>query len=1042
MLSPSNRAFIGLAVAALALTLAVFFIPDSAKDGGQDGLTENQTSDEMEAGQDSVAKKVDAVPAPAQLADPSRSSVDESGESIVFDPKLATLQVLVSDLAGVNLAGVEVLVLLEKFRDPHGPFPAPLDRLLRHPEVANISARTDTTGLALLGNLPVYSELDGLIRGEGLTAIEFEFHTKGAEDPIQLGPVPIGASINASITLVEKNGTPVPGVELGIGVQDIPEQYSKEFPPIDDEDAATDGNGVAHFNLLPVDPNAHYGYSGRVINRDSKFDNIGMPTPSDFHIRITVPDYIWAQGRVIDSDGHPVQNAHISMQWIDKYDLPDDGPVEQVLNHGPGNLWNSHSKISYYTSDYRTGADGNFRARIPQRSSNWSDKTLPDFVAATVLIGDYFALSTNWVPLDHDFQIVIPAHYRATGRVVDEQLQPIAGARVLFHERLGPGETPATNDEHNWQQRSEVKPTPCSADGSYTKDLLPTYYWIEVLLPGGRQRFEGPFHVTSPLEIPDLIITNGRSVRLIAKAINTKRPILDLKASSGLQPSEDRTERGDRREQLTPWGEEDYAWTGVNKAAKITTTTASWTRVPDGNWRFLLQAPGFAPTYIDLDLTAKDGDYEQVVELVEMGSAQVEVQLASGEPATDIVLVASAVENSLLDGLFKELDDTSRYYGDEKFQSRPNEEGIAYFKELIPGEYQLVSTEETVGLTRFLIENQKRDPIATFTVASGQTAVVKTSLAQMAELRVWVSYDGQLISGAEIFSMDQEGADRMSWYLTHQEPAGKTGEDGSFSLSSLAPDKAYLIGARMPSTSKGYGAKEAWTFKTIQLGPGTQEVTVELPTGGVRFKVRGTDLIDEVEAYVWQVEQTPALAADADQDQRSSWEWDQVMNKIEPLTWQRISNEVVQREVTLNQTVEIANLPPGVYRITAGIDTDDRSAWVHSDEFTIGRTIFDVGELELIEIYLTKMQVFGLDSLDEDTRDDLDLFCFPMGSPRAIEKESWIGDGRPEEWMLPAGVYELALYMDHKEVARSNPIEVQPIEENLMHWTVEKLTPK
>ncbi len=1052
MSTPSARIMMGLAGLALFTSLAIFFFPDS------DGVVNDApppASGQGKVADDLPASGPESVPASPELpgagTEPIGRKNAEEDPSAKFDPGLAALSLTVVDSAGDAIADAEVLVIANSRSREYGGYGGGwiiAKRLAYDPDLALASARTGANGVAILEGLTPHSGFLGWLRADGYASVEFECQSEETGKLHDLGAIPLGPSAHIEVEVVEHDGTPVTGTEVRVSIFDtpFPDHYSKEFPPITMSWADTGVDGVAHVLGLPQMPGFDYGFGGEVLSGDAKFEPIGERDEKGGRIRIIVPPTEWATGRVIDTEGNPVVGAQITMGRFQSWDFDEGDTEEQLRETSPSRLWGSHTSLSDYASEVQTDAQGAFRAKIPHaaRFSLESDP-IPDLISATVLIGDDFAITSKWRSPNEVLDITVPVMFQVTGWLLDPMGKPMVDAEVVFHKRPGPGETKPPPESFDYSYRFDPSPGACDPQGAFVKNLLPDHYWLEVLVPGGRHLFPGPYLVNAPMDLGDIEIPAGRAVRIVAQAADPSRKIQGLEGERSLMPSEEGRSRpsllgGSGNKETAPWGERDWVWSRSSADADVVEETATWRNQPDGDWRYLLQAPGFVPAIVDLNLVEETGDQDKVVVMEATGQVRVHLAQRTGEAAAGVTVQLSPATGIPMHPMHEELRRTRRTFHDIEQKEQPDSEGIVRFRDVFPGEYEIISIEgEKEGGFLSPPPDLDRPVLATFQVHAGQTTEVEASLAAMAEVRVMVMRNGQILPEAEVFAVVKQDDPWGLGRILDPEPSGTTGPDGSLLITSLAPRKPHWIGARLASDSLQWGFQEAWTKKEVFVETGTQDVILELASGGIHLQVTGSDIAQQVQVTVIAVNTPTEIPSDADEEVVSRLERMRFFQELEGEHEGLFLREIAARRASLNERVEFHHLPPGEYRVLATIESDKRSARAISDSFRIESESHDLGVLTLIELMPTRVQIAGISDLDEDIRRELFLGCFPVGSKRATENTMWVREERAEEWNLPPGAYELVLYYEQIEVARSSQFMVGADGPTEYTWTVPAL---
>jgi hypothetical protein len=1042
MLAPQQRALSAFAGIGLLLCAAVFFFPGSQNPA----LTE---ADDTEA---AVHDSGASIPANGSTGSPmsdGSAQLDEAKAARrdlrnfnlsapqVWNSLLAVAKLQVVDLAGLPVAGARMVVLPKQ----HWTAFTSVERVvimldedtgeLEHVGVSGVN------GMVEVGDLPMHSDLRAVVLADGFAAVEFEFQTDHLHR-LDLGQLMVGPSVPVEVQMVQQSGAPVAHSRIGLSLPKLPPHFPTTRPAITDFDLETNADGIALFEYLPPVPVDGYGLGGQMISLTAKWEVIQELDGVIQKLRIVVPDFQWAEGVAKSFDGQPMEGVHITLHRLSHSEWKEETPLDELLEKTPGYLWNSHSWIENYRSRIRSNADGKFRAPIPLLSRNGEPKDPPFLISATCMMDETVAKSFKLQPADQPLELIMPEIHTARGMVVDEQGQTVPGAKVYFHQRLDPLVPDEKESASDWTFIFRNRTTACAEDGSFSKLILPGCYWLEVLTPGGSHRFEGPYRVNDSLDLGAITIRPGRKVRLTAVPVDSNFTIQNLEGDREFQPMPyDKLQELRRR--MTPWGESDRSWRNDSAGASVDGNVALWSNEPDGSWRYILAADGAVPAIVDLDLGATTGDVERTVVLRTLGHIMVNLQELDGSAAVAKTLKLQFAKGVPPDPIHQELEDSIGHWDRTETKAQTDENGVARFRDVIPGTYQIVALE-----TRERHDygappaDENREPIATFEVASSETTVVDASLAQMGSVELLVLGNGQPVVSAEVFAVqDRPELRQFEGDVLAPKPAGFTDQEGRFVFSSLAPNAKYTLGARRASSSSSYGHGDAWTVLQANTVAGSQQLTLNLSTAEIRLRVEGDDLPDEVEVYITKVKQPIAVP----ESETAKEERRRLRRQFRDDIWARHSERygmtVAEREVAPNREVAFLHFPPGEYRAMAMFDHRQREARVVSEPFVVeaGGSV-NIGTLRLIELVPFKVSFFGFEGLTEEQAEDLDAYIFPVGSSRSMEDETWVSEGNWENWMLPPGEYELAMYFKMKEVARSERITVSPTGAKKYDWHI------
>lgn len=1033
--------------AVIIVCIAVFW-PTRPPDDPLPLAAESQQSQGRSIPAESISDAAPTDQDPVATADPEHQpeadrTAIKDGTQAAINPEDAHLAVALHDDTGAPLANAKLLVVEAPSRRGYSGYGIVRNRLLANPELSIAQTTSNADGLALLAGLEPYTEYEALIQADGKASVVLQFQTEDLAQAVDIGPVPLGPSAAIQFEIREADGSPVVGMSVTVYADPIPDRYSKEFPPIEEQTAKTGADGIAHLNQLPQIPEFRYGYGGQFLSGEAKFEPIGEPSKTGGHLRVTLPEATWAMGRVVDTEGTPVAGAQITMERLSYWHGEDEPTVEELRLQGPSGLWGSHTNLGMYESSLVTDEQGNFKGKIPDKAHiTPRGPDVPDMVSAIVLVGEDFGQCGTWFFFDEEIVIEVPILHQVSGRILDANGSPVAESQVVFHERLGPGDDPEVKKDMDYSYRFDSNPAACDQTGNFHKRLLPGHYWIEVRVPGGKFKFEGPYSVNAGTDIGTISLPQPRSVRLIAQSQNPELTLVNLEGQRTEQPEEEEDEKslgglfgGGKREPNTPWGDRDWAWARTNADAAILENVALWSNEPNGSWRYLLEAKGFVPAVVDLTLSDTSGNVEQTVSMEPTGFVRVHLSHRDGQPAKGIKVQLAPEADKPAHPAFEMLEETRGWYRDMLKEEIADESGIVRFKEVFPGSYEIIALEMTEQDSFFSPPADLDRPVlATFQVQSGKTTDVTASMAEMADLKVWVSHNGQLVADAEVFAIPKSDTVWKAREVLDPEVVGTTGEDGSFVVSSLVPGKAHWVGARLADGSRLYGIQNSWTSTEVTIAAGSQETTIELATGGVKLKVSSDLDISRGRVSLLNVGQSFDYKGELTERDQRMMKWSKFRAATEPFSTQIYSLKVAGRYAELNTQVEMTNVPPGTYRVVAEFGGDDNPAWGVSEPFNIQESIVDLGTLQIQKLVKCQFTVTGLPEPPDHAR-ILQLFCFRPGESRAAGSAMWFRVERPLKMELPVGEYELALFQDQREIARSPTFKVVPIKKFEHTWT-------
>ena len=1035
MLSPQHRSLAVLGLLAAALCLAVIFYPNSEGTVRGD-FEESPVSDYGDGLAKDAANNVEETEQP-QLTTGKREQVNSAepsnGSAQEWNPKLVKARLRVNNFQGMPVQNAHLLVM----RDVRWPYRNTLESILRdfRQDLTQFQwhAIGNVDGVVEVGDLPPHSDLRLIVFAERHTAVEFEFKTNDQLD-VDLGEVRLGPSRTVEVELVEEGGRRLSETGLNLKIAELPRGFLEEREGVKHMWAGTDENGVAIIHHFPIVEEGQFIVDGRWISPQAKAEVVKHFHGQVTHIRVTVPDAQWVEGIVKDTDGSPVEGAQITVRRLGPSDWDQSTTEEELREVTPRYLWNSHTRVEYYTSPYRSNADGKFRAPIPPLHSAGDEPPPPLLVSATALVYDDLAKSSKWQPPDLPLELVVPVMHPLSGRVLDHAGNPIPGSYVHFRDR--PSLDPDYEKPDRWAYRYSRKSAKCQSDGTFSKHFLAGYYWMQVFVPGGSHRFEGPYSNFTALDIGEIVLPPSRTVTIHATSTDPDREIVGLSADRDFQPMPYEELRETRKD--APWGKFDPSWNGHSARASIKGTTATWGNEPDGKWRYILEAEEFVPVIVDLEHRQGSGDIERTVQMKPHGHAHIELTLADGRPAPNIKVILQLDQDVPIDPIFSELEDSIGFVFREEKRAVTDSEGAVHFPNLIPASYQIVAMEDRekwdFGAPP---PSEDRRPLQKFKVTPGRTARVQASLGTLGTVRLWVEGDGKRLANAEVFAV-QDPAEEDGFYgqVISPSPMGATGKDGGFEFHALHPGSIYTFGARNGAEDLSFGGG-AWSMHRQQVVAGSQDIVISFETGKIRLAVSGFDLPPEIEVSIVAVRKPIKPRENETEEQAQERSNNQFFQDLRALETLRYGNMVATKNAPSGQQVEFSNFPAGRYRAIANFEEEERAGRTISEPFDLAAgDLVDLGILQIVELVPFKVSFHGFGELDEEIADDLNAYIFRVGDKRSTEFESWVSEGDWENWMLPPGDYYLQMYHGRHVVAQSETIQVSPAGAKEFRWDI------
>jgi hypothetical protein len=922
------------------------------------------------------------------------------------------------------------------------------DLLHFQPEAVIASSLTDQNGLAQLQGIPYFVEIQSLIRVEGYAAVEVKFEADDGPDILDLGTIPLGPGAIVEVEVVDDQGAPVVGESLSLSLWEELEGYSDEYPPIEEFTDKTDASGLVRFPYLARAEGLRYGFSGSAMRGGPEIEVVGEVAPEGGRFRITIPASSWVEGTVIDTDGNPVAGAEINLNRPGQWDTEENATPEDLLQQSSGSmLWGSHTSIENFHSTYQSDADGKFRSPLdpPNRFENIPEQ-FHDLVGVTALIHGDHVVAGNWMRRTNPIVLTVPARYPVSGAVFNSAGEAIPDSAVVFHLRPADGEEPPSREDFDYSQRYEPSPANCDDTGKFVKLLTQGNYWAEVTFPGGRSLFAGPYAVAQATELGTLGIENGCTVELVVTAADPSRKFTELEGSREPQPkqkSESDDESGDlfgggaKPKPNTPWGDRDYDWARSSSQGSVEGTSVVWRNEPSGDWRYLIQSPGFVPAVADLALVDQSENQRVEISLESCGQLRMRVLQRTGEPASGLTLQLYPADKETMHPMHQILDDSRGVYHRIGRAKVPDQDGVVVFSDLFAGEY-VITSEEGEDDDGYVWRLDETKPVlARVTIEAGKTTEFEATLASMAELRVTVTADGQLFAGAEVLAVPwRDSRPRLSRGFGSDQPSGVTGTDGSVLVQSLNPGQRYLVGARVQDESGHYGIETAWTTADLTLETGIQELAIALSTGAVRVQANGNHVEGSVAFTLVSLPEKTEIPADVDPEQRARSERYEWFNARSPVSSRIYINQIASLRGNIGTSVLLENIPPGKYQVVALHRDDKFEARAVSEIFEVSSGVHDAGELLLVQLGVAAVSYEFPASFDEARIDNLSLHCVPLGSDQDAENTNWFGSDNSETWKLPPGDYQLILFEKQRELLRSTEFKVHSGAETEFNWII------
>lgn len=1038
---------------------AILFWPDASRPVPTDVEPGAEADVDLQPPEASPAPVPPAAPiAETNSKDPASQRTEQPKPETLANGSTVRIQVVDQD--GNAMADV-MAQALEAWDDrQYRASMAPQERLVYDPDAELANGLSDADGMIRLGGLPTHDELSLFLSKDGFAGVEIDLETGDSTEPVELGPVPLLPGVIVEVQVIDSSGQAVEGEVFQIGVSLPDEERENEgtpYPPINSQTAKTNAEGLARFPNLPIEILESIWFSGLNLGPESEIKELEESTDTHKKIRITIPALEWVEGRVIDTNGVPVEGAQITVRRGESWALErEEGlTIEDIVGENAGVFWHSHSSMDDFESEHVSDADGKFRADLSPKDLFGPDETgMSDLVAATALIGPDLAVAGTWSRKEDLLEVIVPVMHEVRGRVVHANGNPVPDCEVVFYPREEPQTAGDSESQPEYDSSRMHRPrgVPCDDSGFYQRTLEEGRYWAAVLIPGGRHRFAGPFDVLGPTEMEDLVLQAGPefSIELVAEDAGLK--LGDLRARRVEQPEEEEEEAdvsslfggGRSNEPNTPWGARDFYW-GESRytEGEVDGNLVTWRNQPEGKWRYTVQVDGFLPVLVDRTITSESTVERVAADLVPLGQAAIRVLQRTGEPADGVTIQLFPVEGEGKNPIHEQLDDTPGMFHREGRAAVPDAEGIASFANVIPDTYEIYSIEGEDDDDHAWKSSIETPPLGRIVIASGERTEQEVTLAALAEVRVTVVSDGELVNGAQVFAQpiqDRGWARAFGPSGFGDEQERFTDATGAHLIPALIPGQAYRIGARMPVTGNRWQNKTAWTVVEMTPTVGTTELAIELASASIQFTLAGNADLGSCEITALNMDPLPALGEDADPDVQETRARLLAAERTAP--WQSLAYRRSRAETaaSVGDRVEFKNLTPGSYRVYVrqGENFRETFAELITEEFVLGDESLDLGTLT-VEAWTPVRFELDCAHLPTENRWSYDLSCRRVQEDREVSELS-LGFAREPiveiKSYLPPGEYELVFSKDQTEVARSAPFQVVAGQEANVNWTL------
>jgi protocatechuate 3,4-dioxygenase beta subunit len=539
--------------------------------------------------------------------------------------------------------------------------------------------------------------------------------------------------------------------------------------------------------LAPKEYTATATRVGRVQTETDFFLSLSNP---DHRVELRMSDGGWITGVVRAEDGRPIPEAKVAL-------IPARGfasyqwDSERVLREGQA-----------------VREDGSFRLLgVPEDNSHRVVATAPGFARGR---------SDRVLP-GMKVEIGLAPRVTLAGFVFDSTGSPVAEAEVT----ATPTPTPGAENRPGLNIESAVS----DEFGAFEFTELTTgSYDFAVSSPAGIATMKA-VEVNANSEAIELRLPSGEAV--IVRVTDTDGQALEdarvtIEASA---PGDDLSLLGGNgrriRMSVGPDGVIETFGGGASREGR--TDAGGMLRfhgLPQGKYRLTVNKEGFART-IQIVERAEDGEQLVIVEVPQAAAVRVTALDANGLPIEGANLEIARVDAK----------------PDDTHSAKTDAWGLVVFRDLVPGAYTLRETQsgQRGGLMIFnsseTAEEEPQEEVVRFELGDGEDGEQQIVLAAKAVPTVLVTRLGVPVPNANVTLENKSDSGMMMFGFPGMGGGTTTNARG---LATLPPNDpgTYLLKARAIATNP-YSELE------VTLGPGAQQLIIELATGGVSGTITG-----------------------------------------------------------------------------------------------------------------------------------------------------------------------------------------------------------
>lgn len=590
--------------------------------------------------------------------------------------------------------------------------------------------------------------------------------------------------VEASVVVAERSGNAMPGGIL-LGGMEGGVQRKVE----------TDSEG--RFRVPGLAPKEYTVTATRVGRVQTETDLLLSLSNPDHRVELRMSDGGWITGVVRAEDGRPIPEAKVAL-------IPARGfasyqwDSERVLREGQP-----------------VGEDGSFRlAGVPEDNSHRVVASAPGFARGR---------SDRVVP-GMKVEIGLAPRVTLAGHVYDSTGSPVAEAEITATPSATPSATPGSADRAGLNRESAVSD---EAGAFEFTELSTGSYDFAVSSPAGVATMKA-VEVNANSEAIELRLPAGEAV--IVRVTDT-----DGQALEDARVSIEAASAGDelallggngRRVRMSVNSEGVIETFGGGASRNGRTDAGGMLRfhgLPQGKYQLTVTKEGFARTIQIVERT-EDGEQLVVVEAPRAAAVRVTAVDANGLPIEGANLEIARVDAKPAD----------------THTAKTDAWGLVVFRDLVPGAYTLRETASArqggfmsfTGLTE-TAEEEPQEEVVNFELGDGEDGEQQIVLAAKAVPTVLVTRMGVPVPNANVTLESNSGDSGMMMFNFPGMSGGTT--TNARGLATLPPNDpgSYMLKARATATNP-YSELE------VTLGPGAQQLIIELATGGVSGTITGS----------------------------------------------------------------------------------------------------------------------------------------------------------------------------------------------------------